>query len=368
MRELSSIELKVVVDNLSATVGNGYLRKFYDLGNGSFRIGFYSDSQNHMLYIRLAEVMNLTGFAEEAGEATQFAMAMRKRIENAKVVGISQKGSDRIVIIGLEAAGSRHDIIIEMFGKGNMILADGNGTIELCYKRLEYADRAIRPKERYRFPKSSSYPFEELDAGKLREVAALAVDDGSKMIVALSKYVNVGPLYMEDAILRAGLDPKAKLSREDEARIAGSIADLFARIKEPRPRAYIEDGKVVDYALADIRKYDTLESKEYGSLDAMLDELHMRERTAVEDPRKRRIEELDVNIAKQRELAINLMKESEELAAAAGKIYENMHMINSIIGSFRSRKGVTLQELRAEFGDIVKGLDLKNKTVIIEVR
>lgn len=368
MRELSSIELKLVVDNLDATAGSGYLRKFYELGKDSFRIGLYSNSQNHVLYIRLAKVMNLSRFAEEAGEATQFAIAMRKRIENSRITGISQKGSDRIVVIGLEAAGSRHSMIIEMFGKGNIILTDEKGMVELCYKRLEYADRKVMPKTKYEFPKSGSYPFGELDPKRLREVAALAANDDSKMIVALSKYVNIGPLYMEDIILRAGLNPKERLSHADEDKIADGLADFFVRIKDARPRAYVEDDKVVDYSVVDIRKYDAVESKEYGSLDAMLDELYILERTAVEDPRKRKLDELDANIAKQRELASSLMKESAELADAAGKIYENMHVINSIIGSFRSRKGVTLQDLKNEFGDMVKTLNLKDKTAVVEVR
>ncbi|MDE1824015.1 MAG: NFACT family protein [Candidatus Micrarchaeota archaeon] len=367
MRELSAIELKVVVDGMGSVLANGYVRKFYELGRDAFRIAFYSNQNNYILYAKLARVMNLSEFAEEAGEATQFAVAMRKRIENAKVLGISQKGSDRIVIVGLEAAGKRYNLIIEMFGKGNVVLTDDNSVIELCYKRLRYADRAIGPKLKYEFPRSSSYAFEELSGEKLMDVAALAAKEDSKMIVALSKYINIGPLYMEDIILRTGLNPRERLKEDEIPAIAEELARFFERLKHIEPRAYIENGKIVDYSITEIRKYRSLESKPYDSIDRMLDELCMDERGAVEDPRKKQVEEIDANIRKQVELSVSMKKDSEDYANTARKIYENMGMINSIIGYFKSRKGVTLQDLRNEFGNMVKELDLKRKTVKIEV-
>ena len=133
MREITSVEIHVLVDELRERIEGGFVRKFYEIGNGAFRFQFYSSaSGNTTVYCKLLFAFNETRFAEAAEEPTAFAMGIRKHIEGAAVTGIAQHGTDRIIILGLSSKSGRRSLIIEMFGKGNMVLVDGNGTIEQC--------------------------------------------------------------------------------------------------------------------------------------------------------------------------------------------------------------------------------------------
>ena len=85
-----------------------------------------------MVYCGLLSTLNETTFVEESGAATNFAVAVRKRVEDSKVTDFYQHGSDRIAIIGVQGKGMKHRIIMEMFGKGNLIVVDENNIIELA--------------------------------------------------------------------------------------------------------------------------------------------------------------------------------------------------------------------------------------------
>src|SRR5271170_5989605 len=108
MHEMTALELGVMVAELKPRLSNSFMKKFYDLGSDAYRMSFHGSDGNTEVYIKLLHSINETKFKEEAGEATKFAMAVRKRIDDSKVFNVYQHGSDRIIIFEFGAPEGRY--------------------------------------------------------------------------------------------------------------------------------------------------------------------------------------------------------------------------------------------------------------------
>ncbi len=370
VREIASVEIRAVVAELSPKLSGAFVRKFYDLGDGAFRFAFHSKDADTIVYCRLASTFNETSLSESAGEATQFAMGMRKRIEGAKVASIAQRGSDRIIELRLSSKEGERTVVIEMFGKGNMILVDAKGVIELCYLTQSFRGREIRPRAVYRPPPTQAAEIWGATGEQMLSTVREALG-AARAMPALSKLVNIGPLYLEDAFNSAGLDPMGRIDEAGVAALAGSISRLLADARSPRPRIYRSGAEVVDYAILPIRKYDGagVEAEACGSVSEMLDRLHSGERSEVRDEAgERRRAELSASIAIQEELVAKTMREAAEYQGAGEAILQHMHEINSLVGYMAEHRRATVGELSSAFpGLAIRLLDLKEKRVVVEM-
>ncbi|MDE1860358.1 MAG: NFACT family protein [Candidatus Micrarchaeota archaeon] len=365
MHELTALELGLVVNELKPKVEKGFLKKFYDLGNGSFKMVFYREGVNTIVYCKLCVTINETKFSEEAGAATDFAMGVRKRIEGSLVHEIEQYDSDRIVVIKF----SDFRLVIEMFGKGNLVLVGNDGKTALAYKSIEYRDRAVKARAVYLFPKSSFIEIEGLDQATAKYIAEAARDSEDKLIVALARTINVGPIYLEDIIRRCGLEPNGKLHADDDVHaLEHEILRFSKELSSYKARSYaVEGGR--EYSVLHLLKFKDMPTTEYDSLCALLDELHVASRTAVDDSAKSKaLTEVDANIQKQRALADGLANDSISYSSMGNKIFERMDDINALVEYMRRNKKADVKELEREFPGLgVKSVDLKNKTVAISV-
>lgn len=369
MHEITALELGLVVKELRVKVLGSYLKKFYDLGGDSFRFSFHGSEGNFVVYCGLLSTLNETTFVEESGAATNFAVAVRKRVEDSKVTDFYQHGSDRIAIIGVQGKGMKHRIIMEMFGKGNLIVVDENNIIELAYRLISYKDREIKPKLGYVLPKSESVAIDELDAGRIENMLRRVSESGNRSISELSKYLNVGPIYLEDILVSAGLNPKERLDPAMTGALKDSILDFLEKIKSPNPIIYMKDDVPVDYSVFPLKRYAALEMEECGSMSEMLDRANIAERSATKnDSVVNDTSEVDAVIAQQRELVKHFNEDSVAYAQCGKRIFERMGEINALIMRIAEKKRPTLEELRKEFPELnLEELSLKDRTVTIEV-
>ncbi len=367
MREITSIEIYKGIGEIEEKLRDSRLRKFYDLGNGTFRFLFYKKEGNVHIFCSLLRTFNETKFTEGAEEATTFAMGIRKRLENATLTSIKQQNSDRMIVLEFGKEGFR--LVIEMFGKGNMILLNDQNRIEICYRIVRYRERSVGPGNPYDFPKSDAISFDDFDENELQRIFDAAPKD-KKLIRYLSEYINIGPLYLEDIIKRSGLDPGGVLEnrKSDDILIAETVK-FFERIKKEKPRIYVENGIPKDFAIVDVERYKGLESVEYPSLNELLDEIYINERSeTIDEEKSESRSKIISNIKAQKELAISTKAEAAYYAKAGSRIFENMHEINNLIDYHQKNKNAKLEEVRKAFEGIkIKELDLKDKMVKIEL-
>lgn len=367
MREITSIEINKAIAEIEERLSGSRMRKFYDLGDGSFRFLFYKKEGSVHIYCKLLHTFNETKFTEGAEEATPFAMGIRKRLENATLTRIKQQDSDRMIVLDFEKEGYR--LVIEMFGKGNMILINSQNRIELCYKVIRYRARSVAPGNPYEFPRSDAISFDSVEKRELARIFEAAPKE-KKLIRYLSDHINIGPLYLEDIIRRSGLDPREALgSREADEKLVDETIRFFERIREEKPRLYMENGAPKDYAIVEVERYRGLESREYPSLNALLDEIWIGERSErVDEAKTEERGRIKSNIEAQKQLVVSTKAEAEYYAKAGNKVFENMQLINSLIEYLKKNRKASLEEVKKAFGGIeIKELDLKNKVVKIGI-
>ena len=366
---ITGLELGLAINEIKDRVIGGYVKRFYDLGGGSFRISMHSQAGNMMLYCKLLCTLNETRFAEEAGAATGFAKAVRNRIEGSRILDLRQQGSDRIAVIEMQGKEGRRLLIIEMFGKGNVAVVDEAGKVEVSYLQAAYRDRSVKPGSLYIYPKSDAQGLDSLDNGRIAELADSVAASEEKAIAALGRRLNIGPIYLEDIITSAGADPRKRLAMEDRRRFEEALARFVEKARHPEPVLYLREGKVVEYAVFGLAKMEGIEFERCASVNEMLDKAYVKDRSeAGDDGSGAADEEMRSVVSKQEGLASAAEEESARLAEAGRRIFGRMNEINALIIRIREAKKPSLDELRSEFPELgVKHISLKDRKVRIEV-
>ncbi|MGC8538273.1 MAG: NFACT family protein [Candidatus Micrarchaeia archaeon] len=371
MREIAAVELSLVVNELKGIAGS-FLRKFYEVSEDAFRMNFYSQSEGGKIdvFISLNKTINITAYTEHAGEPTGFAMSIRKRIEGRRLASIEQIGMDRI--IEMDFSGSEgYKLIVEMFGKGNMILVNGSMSIESAYRFVKYKEREITRGSAYAFPTGEQRRIWDIDkeyiAKKLEELR-----EGEQAIRELSRCFNFGPLYVEDILLRCGLDPRTPLKREHYKAIGDGVYEFIEKARHPSPSVYVRSGKYIDYSVVPLKKYEGVEAVRFNTVSEMLDSFYLEERRSSakgEEPeggRKRK--EIELSIEKQKKIAEEMRSEAEESRKSANAIFKHINEINQLIMMLKENEKVPIDKLNKNFKDIkVKSIDLKRKKVKIQL-
>ncbi|MBR9679609.1 MAG: hypothetical protein GOU99_01000 [Candidatus Altiarchaeota archaeon] len=114
------------------------------------------------------------------GKAGNFSLFLRRRLNGRKIEQAEQLGLDRIVI--LRTADSQ--LILELFGKLNIILTDLSGTIIHALSERDWSKRSIRPGKTYVPPES----FDFLSIGKQAFVELVTDKNKSE----LAKLLGIG--------------------------------------------------------------------------------------------------------------------------------------------------------------------------------
>jgi predicted ribosome quality control (RQC) complex YloA/Tae2 family protein len=361
MREISSLELSRIAKELKSIEGS-HLRKFYEIGEGEFELSFYKDGL-HFVYAKLLKTINISKYSSEHEQASEFAMQIRRRLENLRLESVYQHGSDRILVFDFNA----YKLIFEMFAKGNVVLVDSEFSIIALYKRLELKERKLDYKVQYTFPKSSA-----CEGSALEVIRRLVESEGEKKLIAITKYFDYGPLYVENAIMSVGLKPDERLGSLKEGK-AVELAKALEKTREEamvaKPRLYKKEH---DYSLVPILKYDNSKENvvEYDSLSSLLDDFYLSERGKKEwQEEAKEKEAIKRSIEQQKELVKRYEDEAERYARIGNAILLHMHTINALIEHARSKKKPTIEELK-EFEDSsikVVGIDLKNKKIKVKI-
>jgi predicted ribosome quality control (RQC) complex YloA/Tae2 family protein len=364
MREIASLELHLAIKELKEDLEGAFLKKFYEDSKESFRFVFHKADKNIAVHCMLLKSFNSTKYSPEPKTPSSFAMAVRKRIENSKVKRIYQYGTDRIIVIEFSTKDEEYSFVIEMFGRGNVILVK-NGIIDLCYKRISYKDREIRSKEPYQIVEGKM-SFEETE-NSIVDLVEHACSEDDTLIRSVSKYMPLGPVYIDDALRMQNIDPKAKAESVDRDHVSLALGYIFSRAADPKPVAYIENGSYYDYSAYPLAKYANMQKESFASMNELLDEFNKKERVEEDTEHSRKVAEVDASIKKQRELSVRFAEEEKAYAEIGRNVLENMNTINALIEEIRKRKKPTLEELNEVSAIKVIGIDLKKKTVTIEI-
>jgi predicted ribosome quality control (RQC) complex YloA/Tae2 family protein len=143
----------------------------------------------------------------------QFAMLLRKHLANARLLGASQIGFDRILRLEFDTKDGRRDLIVEMFRNGNVILLDENGTIIQPLTHVKYETRTIKRGEVYVAPPEPMDP-RTLSATQFH---AILQESDRDLVHTLAGKMSLGSAYAQALCSQTGSDPTQAASEIESA-------------------------------------------------------------------------------------------------------------------------------------------------------
>lgn len=362
--ELSTLELQILTRELNAVKGY-YIDQFYQLDDMRFRMKLSSKEGKTNLNIEIPNYIALSNVGEITEEATGFAMAVRKRVSGAKITGIGLLGRDRIVNITVERKEWKGNMIIEMFGRGNLIITDDKMEILLALQTHEFTDRNVRKGGGYKPPQNASVDLN--DREEVRKVFASLKEapQTDRLASYLSRKLGIGGLYLEDAIVKEKLDPKVKIKDVREEKLEG-IKDMVISAVEREGKAflYLKDGKPEDFAVTEIAKYAELDREEMPLNQAV--EMFYASRPKEEQGPSEDVERIEVSLKKQEEIIKEMQNEEKECRTKGDFISGRITPLSNLIKATGSKK-MSDEELKALSKEFrVKRIDRAKRVIIIE--
>ncbi|MBR1470579.1 MAG: NFACT family protein [Lachnospiraceae bacterium] len=215
--------------------------------------------------------------------APNFCMVMRKHLQNARILGFSQPGLERIIRMEVEHLDEMGDLcrktlVTEIMGKhSNIILTDSEEKIVDSIKRISGMVSSVRevlPGRPYFVPQTT----EKADPLLVVQEEFLGGLQGRNMPVdkaIMTCYMGISPQMASEMLRLSGVDSRmdAKaLLAEPEAlqKVWHSFADIMKRVKcgEYSPCIYYENEIPLEFAAIDTQMY--AQKKAYDSISALL--------------------------------------------------------------------------------------------------
>lgn len=211
-------------------------------------------------------------------EPSAFLMMLRKRLNAARILSITQIGGDRVLDTEMEVVDEMGDIVrrtlvIECMGKYSNIILVSNGRILESARRVSEDMSRVRevlPGLPYERPLSDKLPYDALDASALAE--ALAARIGDTAWKALSQCVSgLSRQTAREIVVRFGDDPDGKLREAERfALFAAAFLRSMENLKSPRV-VKNPDGSLLDVVPFPYLQYAHLPQDEYETVSEALE-------------------------------------------------------------------------------------------------
>jgi len=179
-------------------------------------------------------------------QPSQFAMVLRKHMNNSRLIEVKQLGFDRIISMTFEHGSGKLTLIIELFRNGNVLLLDDDGVIIQPLTHAKYASRSLKRGVQYVPPPAAVDP-REIDRKKLDKLLDESDDD---LIRTLAARGNLGRIYGSAICASASLEEKLKakdLSNEQREVLDTAITNLIQELANNHSsRMWFENKEILE--------------------------------------------------------------------------------------------------------------------------
>jgi predicted ribosome quality control (RQC) complex YloA/Tae2 family protein len=139
-----------------------------------------------------------------------YAMLLRKHLKNGRITDIYQHEFDRIIIMEIFKK-EAYQLIIELFGDGNVILVLANKIVQPLFSQ-SWSYRSIRAGEEFKFPPTRMNPMKITKD----EFHKLLFESKKDLVRTLVMDLDVPGIYAEELCLRVTVDKNIKANQVDE--------------------------------------------------------------------------------------------------------------------------------------------------------
>lgn len=363
--QVSALELHYVVEELKFLVG-GKINQVYHPRKNELLLQFHVPNRGKVLLrVLVPNVLYLTSYKPRQDSPSGFCAFLRKRLSNARLRGVVQVGFERVVEFVFEAREESFLLVLELFGKGNILLLKDDKILSAVDYPV-WKDRAVRPGEVYSHPREG---FNFFDLSEKELVSLLAKSDKDSLVRALAVDLGLGGLFAEEACFIAGLDKDSSPKKVDDFSKLFGVIDL---LRNNKVVPCVCDSELLPFEL----KSRVCVKSGFGSFNELLDSEFTR--AAVESAgvveegvKNKEFDKLRRIIDAQGESVGKLeVKESDERLKAE-LIYHNYQLVSDVLSQIRqAREKFSFAEIKEKLKGhkIIKDFNAKDKTVVADLK
>jgi predicted ribosome quality control (RQC) complex YloA/Tae2 family protein len=281
-KEFTSFDVAAVVRELKETILDSRVSNIYQLNSNILLFKLHkSDKPALGLVLESARRLHLTSYTiEKPLVPPAFCMALRKYLRNSWLTSVEQYEFERVIVFCFKAKAGGLKLILELFGEGNIILVNEKGRIlhALAYKRMR--DRNILREEAFSFAPSSGKNPLKIKKEDLQE--GLRAFGDVEVVRALARFLSIGGVYAEEALLRAGIDKTNScnaLSLSEVDAVYDALQSLLSHVLNGKLEPCIilnENDGFVDVVPFRLKRYERFKNQPYASFNEALDEFYAR--------------------------------------------------------------------------------------------
>ena len=262
--------------------------------------------------------------------APSFCMLLRKHLQNARIIGITQPGLERIVQIEMEHLNElgdlcRKKLIVEIMGKhSNIIFTNEENMIIDSIKHISGMVSSVRevlPGRPYFIPETQEKE-DPLTVG--REAFMNKIHSKTMPVhkALYGTYTGISPVLSQEICYRAGLDgdySTASLGEEHLNRLADAFFSVMDQVKNGnfQPNIIYENNVPTEFAALAFTMYGDCKRHDFDSVSVLLEQYYA-QRNAVTRIRQKSVDlrrivqtALERN-TKKYELQLRQMKDTEK--------------------------------------------------------
>jgi predicted ribosome quality control (RQC) complex YloA/Tae2 family protein len=363
--QISSIDLHYLISEMQFLV-DARIDKIYHPSKEELILQLHVTSKGkQLLRIISGKFMFLTEHKEDYEQPSGFCMFLRKHLGSARLRGIEQVGSERIAMLRFSTKDAEYRMYIELFGKGNIVIADSSDVIINALSQQKWADRVVMKGEKY------NYPRKEFDLFKIKKAEFKKVLGSSKeLVMKLAKDIGLGGLYAEEICKLAIVDKeKKKLSVAE----ADNVFSAFDNLRKAKIKASVlfKNGKIKE--IVPLKMSLELDAKEFPSFNSAFDYFYKEEFSAKGEFKSRHQQAIDKTksiIEQQRKQMDSLLAKAEESNKKGELIYEKYQLVDEVLKEInKAREKYSFDEIKKKLKGhrVVKQVDGKEKKVTIDI-
>ena len=234
--------------------------------------------------------------------APNFCMLLRKHLQNARIVSVTQPGLERVVRLELEHLNELGDLcskylIIELMGKhSNIIFCDDKDMIIDSIKHISGMVSSVRevlPGRTYFIPKTQD-KAELLETARGEIATVLTAKNMPLYKAVYMGFTGLSPCVAQELCYRAGVDPdkaSGSLSDAELDRISEKLHALSENIKNGNftPNVVYENRQPKEYAATRLTSYSDENTRLFDTISELL-EYYYAQKSAITRIRQRSVD------------------------------------------------------------------------------
>jgi predicted ribosome quality control (RQC) complex YloA/Tae2 family protein len=367
--QIPNLTIAYAVAESKLIIENSIVRKVQELENNWLKIKLHSKQGQKDLIIA-QQVFFLSDYSMPAKQVSSgFGGFLRKHLEGKKIMRIFlQENFDRIVFFEFQD----FFLILELFAKGNVVLADKAMKILGVLRREHWKDRALEKGAVYKAPGSKG--LNPLHASLKNFEKFMASD--FEIVKELVKNLNIAPVVAEEALFECGIPketPAKKLSQRQLGQVAEKIC-FFYSIDSAKLKPVLAENNfeklVLPFSFNSAKTISTFVSLQNAFEEIFCKNFFGKEAKKTCAAAEKKLVELQKSLAMQLEAKTRLEQKAESDAKKGEAIFVHYLELKQVLGLLRESKGkISEKDIMYKMHNFsfARSFDLKKSKLLVEL-